>query len=471
MASSSSGGGPRPSSRPPALAICKVSYSVASRPLSSMRRPFTEGLAPPPSQFPDSPADRILSAATKGDVPGLRKLVKRLRAGGKIAEEEVAAVCDPLMRRGPLHMAALAGRLEMCKFLIKDLRFDVNVVDLDGATPLHFAIQGYGFIAIVRLLLDRGADLNKADRYGHTPLHAAINGDMYEITELLLSRGAYVDPICEKGAPLHIAAKDGNARMMELLLQHQADPNRVVQLFCTPIIVAIFSCSLKCVELLIKAGADVNSGKPVTPLLAAANDGLADCIKCLLEAGADANIPDEIGRMPVEIAAIQGWKECVEILFPFTSPIARFADWNIGVLFQHVQFGSPKTKDHVRHDNNGSFAKVEGDDAFEEKKYADASALYTAAIETDTADSTLYAKRSLCGLHLGERNKALEDARTYKEMGADFSKFCYEQGAALILLKDYGQACKALMSGLKLDFRGDQIKEASRMEEPLRESC
>uniref|UniRef100_A0A0E0LZ51 Uncharacterized protein n=1 Tax=Oryza punctata TaxID=4537 RepID=A0A0E0LZ51_ORYPU len=105
---------------------------------------------------------------------------------------------------------------------------------------------------------------------------------------------------------------------------------------------------------------------------------------------------------------------------------------------------------------------VQGDDAFKEKKYVDASAHYTVAIETDTADSTLYAKRSLCGLHLSERNKAFDDARTYKEMGPDFSKSCYEQGAALILLKDYDQACKALMSGLKLDFGSDVIDEASR---------
>jgi ankyrin repeat protein len=47
--------------------------------------------------------------------------------------------------------------------------------------------------------------------------------DTCEIAELLLSRGAYVDPICENGTPLHIAAHKGNVRMLELLLRHQAD--------------------------------------------------------------------------------------------------------------------------------------------------------------------------------------------------------------------------------------------------------
>jgi hypothetical protein len=36
-------------------------------------------------------------------------------------------VNDPLCRRlGPLHFAAWCGKLEMCRFLTKDLHLDVN---------------------------------------------------------------------------------------------------------------------------------------------------------------------------------------------------------------------------------------------------------------------------------------------------------------------------------------------------------
>uniref|UniRef100_A0A0D9XBX4 Uncharacterized protein n=1 Tax=Leersia perrieri TaxID=77586 RepID=A0A0D9XBX4_9ORYZ len=92
------------------------------------------------------------------------QIAKRLQAAGKSAEEEVMAVNAPLTRRGPLHRSAWAGKLVMCKFLVKDLGFDVNAVDSDGRAPLHFAIQGHGGISVVRFLVDRGADLNKADR-------------------------------------------------------------------------------------------------------------------------------------------------------------------------------------------------------------------------------------------------------------------------------------------------------------------
>jgi len=50
-----------------------------------------------------------------------------------------------------------------------------------------------------------------------------FNPDAYEIAELLLSRRAYVDPVSECGTPLYIAAKNGSAKMLKLLLRHQAD--------------------------------------------------------------------------------------------------------------------------------------------------------------------------------------------------------------------------------------------------------
>ena len=52
---------------------------------------------------------------------------QKLMRSGKDVEEVLGAVKDRRYSAGgPLHMAAWAGRLEMCKFLVKDLCMDVN---------------------------------------------------------------------------------------------------------------------------------------------------------------------------------------------------------------------------------------------------------------------------------------------------------------------------------------------------------
>ncbi|KAM0929936.1 hypothetical protein ACQ4PT_001299 [Festuca glaucescens] len=365
---------------------------------------------------------------------------------GKGVEETLAAIKLPQFRgRGPLHMAAWAGRLEMCRFLVEELRLNVNAPGDDGATPLSYATYGCGSTSVVRFLLDHGAKPNKTNMKGFTPLHYAASTDTCEIAELLLSRGAYVDPICENGTPLHIAAQKGNVRMLELLLRHQADHNSVTQLFYTPLSMAIFASSLKCAELLIKAGADVNAGRPVTPLIIAASYGFTDCMKCLLDAGADANIPDEFGRTAAKIAATKGFKDCVKILSPLTTP------GGTDVIIQHANFVP------LLNANDGCALKEQGDAAFEENSYADALALYTKAMQIEPDNSTLYAKRSLCWVHMSEEDKALDDAYTYRTMKMDLSNSCYEQTAALILVKEYARACRALVSALKLDLRSDDL--------------
>ncbi|KAL6597038.1 hypothetical protein ACP70R_047172 [Stipagrostis hirtigluma subsp. patula] len=440
-------------------------------------------------------ASRLLRAAYDGDIPKVKTLAKRLRKAGKSFEEAAGEIKPPYNRcQSPLHMAAWGGRLPMCKYLIKELHFSIDETSKDGMTALKFAIYGNGSTAVARLLLDHGADPNKAASDGSTPLHIAMQRDTYEKAELLLSRGAYVDPMSKYGTPLYMAAKDGNSRMLKLLLQHQADPNVAVPVVHTPLEAASSTRSSECVEPLTEAGDDVNAGT-VTPLVAAANAGSADCIKCLLEAGADANIPDDLagsllgtgkkikgtgrllsehvhlfilyicpgdnanlsrctqnGKMPIEIAAIHGWQDCVEALFPVTTPLDRVTDWSIGGIIQHAKHGDSKPQDHLLHGDVGSEFEAQGDDAFWKRDYAQSLTLYTKAVEIDPDDSTLYAKRSLCSLHTGDRGKALDDANACKDMRPNLSKSWYAQGAALILVKEYGRAIEALMSGLNHDF-------------------
>ena len=62
-------------------------------------------------------------------------------------------------------------------------------------------------------------------------------------------------------------------------------------------------------ELLIKAGADVNRrvGKQPSPLMAAAASGFEDCVNKLIKAGADVNMTQFQGASALICAAEKGF--------------------------------------------------------------------------------------------------------------------------------------------------------------------
>jgi len=61
---------------------------------------------------------------------------------------------------------------------------------------------------------------------------------------------------------------------------------------------------------------------------------------------------------------------------------------------------------------------------------------------------------------LGNGKKALTDAVACKSMRPGWSKACYREGAAQMLLKDYEKACGAFLDGLKLEPENVEIESA-----------
>ncbi|XP_062198616.1 uncharacterized protein LOC133901317 [Phragmites australis] len=76
----------------------------------------------------------LLRAAYEGYAPKVKRLAKRLEEkAGMSVDEAVAGVEAPWSKgHGPLHMAASAGKVKVCKFLIEDLKLNVNATGTDG---------------------------------------------------------------------------------------------------------------------------------------------------------------------------------------------------------------------------------------------------------------------------------------------------------------------------------------------------
>jgi cytochrome c len=152
-----------------------------------------------------------------------------------------------------------------------------------GAAAIHDAAKA-GDVRAIAAALDAGADVNAYEGMG-TPLSYAVKRGHLAAAELLIARGATVNtPTRYSGDPLIMAVLKRRLDLMSLLLAHRAHPDTTHE-GETALHIATWLGCLGCVEILVRAGADVNAqnfgpledckGKR-TPLDIATSYGYAD---------------------------------------------------------------------------------------------------------------------------------------------------------------------------------------------------
>jgi uncharacterized protein len=176
------------------------------------------------------------------------------------------------------------------------------------STVANAAMQGER--DTVRALLKQGADVNAAQGDGMTALHwAALQGDV-ELTQMLLYAGANTKAATRLGGytPLIIASQNGNAAVIEALLNAGADPKTPTANGTTPLMLAAASGKADAVQLLLKHGADVRareSARGQTPLMFAAASGRVEAMQALITAGAEINAATKV----VDVTAMTSAEE------------------------------------------------------------------------------------------------------------------------------------------------------------------
>lgn len=124
--------------------------------------------------------------------------------------------------------------------------------------------------------------------------------------------------------PLISASIDCSIRRINALIAAGADVNETLDSGSTALMATVRHDSLPCLKALIAAGAKVNAKDDMkrTALMTAAHWGLPESLKILIAAGAKVNAKDKNGETALMNAAPYGHVECVEIL------IAAGADIN-----------------------------------------------------------------------------------------------------------------------------------------------
>ena len=186
-----------------------------------------------------------------------------------------------------------------------DARADVNAVQPDGTTALHWAVERDA-IEIVQLLIRAGASVKATNRYGATPLWlASLNGNAATIG-VLLEAGADPSAASDEGeTALMVAARTGTVDAVSLLLARGADPNVKEQWRGqTALMWAAAEGYAAVIETLVARGADVSarSNGGFTAILFAAREGRVAAVDALIKAGADMNDSLPIRKRPPQNA-------------------------------------------------------------------------------------------------------------------------------------------------------------------------
>ncbi|KAJ1555451.1 hypothetical protein HK405_001678, partial [Cladochytrium tenue] len=224
-----------------------------------------------------------------------------------------------------LHRACLARKLDIVKLLVDPAEpwsasVDLEAVDNEKRTPLIVAVLEQD-LDLMRVLLATGrcpVSYRRPSNYGDTALSIAVKNNMVEAVELLLARGASIEPE-DMGyrTPIIVAATENYVEIVRLLMEAGANVNHYPRegFNGTALFYAARNNHIETVTQLLSdptinfelAYADDCS----TPLLVAARRGHGGVVELLLKAGASPEAIFKDGKTFASACAISG---LVEIL-------------------------------------------------------------------------------------------------------------------------------------------------------------
>merc|ERR1719472_596718 len=237
--------------------------------------------------------DEVFDACEDGDVPWLLEIM-----------DDGIDDIDATDAEGftPLILAAHFGHTGICDILLK-AKANPNIAAHDGCTALLCAVQG-GHVDCIKQMIRYKADVNPRtkDAVVPTPLYTASQEGHASIVKILVKAKAKVDLQVDGVTPLFITCQEGQkghtSICKKLLRDARIKVDDTTKEGTTPLLIAIQIGNLDEVELLLKAGANIELADRAghTPLLTAATYGDLEVIEVRIQNGVDLQKKDHEGR-------------------------------------------------------------------------------------------------------------------------------------------------------------------------------
>lgn len=235
-----------------------------------------------------------------------------------------------------LHYAVINNKLQDIEKLI-NVGADMTIVDNNKQTAFHIAVKEENFHAMKKFI-DHGVDVDFPDD-GNPPIYLATRTGEPFLIDFLINAGADVNAVCEKNGCTSLFKISGTLddnKVYEMLIGAGADIHVQNKKGETPLHRAVWYGEKKLAEILIALNADVNvcSNTKGTPLHYAVICGQVNVIKLLLNVGADLTVINKEGRTPLQEAKFQKRDNVVKLITDFT---ATKSQRDIQSRFQDIQ--------------------------------------------------------------------------------------------------------------------------------------
>ncbi|KAN0141605.1 Ankyrin repeat-containing domain protein [Lactarius tabidus] len=185
----------------------------------------------------------------------------------------------------------------------------VDVQDINGATPLHFASY-HGRPKIAQLLLSHGANPHAKNVKDRCPLHELIRGIHGDPTDNGVTYGYCVQE--SRGVELRVRFQNALS-VAQILLEYGVDANALDQDHASPLHFASSCGGLEIMQILLDhdAKANVENSRGQTPLHVVSQSECfsrenSNVARLLLELGLDVNARDKDGDTPLHFACFHG---------------------------------------------------------------------------------------------------------------------------------------------------------------------
>lgn len=210
-----------------------------------------------------------------------------------------------------LHVAIRENATAAAIALMDDYGVSVHVENAKRFTPLILAAQK-GNLVLVRELLQRGADPAHTTSVGMSAVLQAAHFGRYQVLKLLLQHPCHTSLIeisnYNRTTPLMRASQEGHVRCVRLLLQAGADTNRRNRADLTALMLASQRGHARVCRWLVQYGAclDARTLQNSTSLLLACKRGHVTVVKELVTAGCELAVQDSRGRTARDVAMRYG---------------------------------------------------------------------------------------------------------------------------------------------------------------------